>query len=122
MPVWLSVLGVAVVFVGFLGAAVVYLRGSKDKGTIDVLERSNHALTERVTILEKDNGEMKARLGHLERENIDLRAQRPSAEVLAEVRIELLNLAASERTHSGEARALLMAIATTLGEMNDADQ
>lgn len=42
----------AVGVVLFLGAATVFLRGSKDKGTIETLTRNNAALTERVQILE----------------------------------------------------------------------
>lgn len=43
----------AVAVVLFLGAAAVYLRGSKDKGTIETLERNNRAQAERITILEQ---------------------------------------------------------------------
>lgn len=39
--------------VNFLGAAAVYLRGSKDKGTIETLTRSNAALTENNKILDE---------------------------------------------------------------------
>jgi hypothetical protein len=44
----------AIAVVVFLGAATVYLRGSKDKGTIATLTASNAALTERVAVLETD--------------------------------------------------------------------
>ena len=121
MPAWLGTIGGLVGLVVFFGAVVVYLRGSKDKGTIETLERSNHALTERVGLLEKDNGEMKARIGSLERENAALLAQRPSAEVLAEMRHDLTGYIASQRDHNGETRALLMAIAQTIGDRNGSD-
>lgn len=63
----------AIAAVMFVGAAAVYLRGSKDKGTIATLERNNDALTERVEILEKDNGDLKGRVQVVERENEVLR-------------------------------------------------
>jgi hypothetical protein len=44
----------AITFVTFVGAATVYLRGSRDKGTIETLQRNNEALTQRVGILEGD--------------------------------------------------------------------
>lgn len=49
-----SELGPFIIVVGFLGAAAIYLRGSKDSGTIATLSKNNAALTERVTVLEKD--------------------------------------------------------------------
>jgi len=126
MPIWLQVLGVCLVFVTFIGSAVVFLRGSADAGTIKTLEKNNTALTDRVGILEKENAEMKARLALLERENIDLRGQRPSAEVLVEIRSgltsyhdELTDYIDKQRGSNAETHALLMAIATTLGERND---
>lgn len=51
----------AVAVVLFLGAAAVYLRGSKDKGTIETLERNNRALAERIDILESEAREDHAR-------------------------------------------------------------
>jgi hypothetical protein len=47
-------LGIAVV--NFLGAAAVYLRGSRDKGTIETLTRSNVALQENNVILNERVG------------------------------------------------------------------
>lgn len=111
MPVWLSGLAAAVVIVGFLGAAVVFLRGSKDKGTIDTLERSNHALTERVSVLESSETRLTARVSALEKENVALAAQRPSAEVLTEIQKELRVYVKDARNANAETKALLMAIA-----------
>lgn len=87
----MNILGVAelasgaVAVVVFLGATVVYFRGSRDKGTIATLEASNAALTERVEILKSDVADMKSRLDFLEAENAELHRQRPSAEAIAEV-------------------------------------
>lgn len=122
MPIWLQVLGVAVVFVGFLGAATVYLRGSKDAGTITTLKANNEALTARVAILEKSDtekehtiGVLQARLTACERENVSLAAQRPSAEAITDIHA-LLSM------HDKETRALLMAMATSLTELTSDDQ
>lgn len=85
MPAWLNILLGLVVIVGFAGSAIIYLRGSRDKGTIEALERNNRALSERVQILEEDAARCAHRLEVLEKENKDLRAQRPSAKEIAEI-------------------------------------
>lgn len=81
----LGVIGAVVALVVFLGAVVVYFRGSSDKGTIQTLKDSNDALIQRVGILESDNRDLKTRVVALERENAALRAQRPSAAAIAEL-------------------------------------
>lgn len=118
MPTWLNALGICVVLIGFLGAAVVFLRGSRDKGTIETLERSNKALDERVKILESESLRDKAtqardreRIAALEHDKADLVAQRPSAETLADIRAELTSYVTEARHSHAEMRALLMAIA-----------
>ena len=103
MTDWLGTLGGIVVVVVFFGAAVVYIRGSKDKGTITTLERNNAALTARVTLLEASELHIKAeaearatldaakidalnvRVKALEDDNAALRSQRPSAEAIEAV-------------------------------------
>lgn len=50
MPTVLSWLTTGIAVVGFLAAATVYLRGARDKGTIETLQRNNQALLERVDI------------------------------------------------------------------------
>lgn len=129
MPGWLGALGSALGFVVFLGAVVVYLRGSKDKGTIETLERNNQALTERVGLLEAselrhvaNEAALEARVGVLETEKATLQAQRPSAEKIVEIQRDVASLLGLSRTHDSETRALLMAIATTLGERDDSDK
>jgi hypothetical protein len=112
MPAWLSWLAGAVVVVGFLGSVTIYLRGSKDAGTIKTLERSNLALNERVAILESNEARLSARVTLLEHENAELHAQRPSAEMLVDMN-ELL------QHHDTETRPLLMAIAAQLQELTD---
>lgn len=52
----------AIAAVLFLGSAAVYLRGSRDKGTIEALERNNAALTERVGILESTGREDRGKI------------------------------------------------------------
>lgn len=91
----------------FLGAAVVYLRGSRDKGTITTLEASNTSLLQRVGVLEKDLGDARTGLATCQHELAnarveiaELKAQRPSADVLVDIRAELA-------THDTETRAIL---------------
>lgn len=117
MPTWLGVIGALVGIVVFIGSAVQYLRGSKDAGTIKTLEQNNHALTERVTILEagriadrEEKAALTARVESLERENSALVAERPSADVLRDIRSDVRGI----REHEGENRALLIAIAQTI--------
>lgn len=115
-----SLLGVAgivsgvVGFVVFLGAVVVYLRGSRDKGTIATLEKNNEALTERVDLLEAERARDKAamdsmsmRLELLERENTALRQQRPSHEAIAELHSLVEDAAALLATHDAQTMAIL---------------
>lgn len=82
----LTWLPVAISVVIFLGAATVYLRGSKDKGTIQTLSRNNEALSERVGILEKDNTDLHVRVDGLARENETLRSVVTSREEIAALR------------------------------------
>lgn len=119
MPIWLQVLGALVLFVSFVGSAVVFLRGSADKGTIDTLERNNQALSERVGILESNEARLSARVALLERENTALLSQRPSAEVLAVIEHALLEFIPKAQENDAKVVTLLMAIATTLGERDD---
>jgi hypothetical protein len=122
MPPWLSWLLGAIVVVGFLGSVTIYLRGSKDAGTIQTLERSNQALNERVAILEANESRLSARVTLLEHENAELHAQRPSAEMLVEMRSLLEQHVEELRHHDMETRPLLMAIAAQLQELTDARQ
>ncbi len=102
---WLTILGVAIAVTVFLGSAVVFLRGSRDQGTIATLQRSNSALTERVNVLEADaardvieRDRLVARVDALEHENQTLRNVRPSAEVIAEVAERLVSHDEATRT------------------------
>ena len=107
----LGTLGTLFGIVVFLGAAVVYLRGSKDRGTIETLERNNSALNERVGILERDNAEFRARVDSLERENASLLAQRPSADVLAEITDRLTAFVEKSNAYQANTLVLLQTIA-----------
>ena len=113
-----SVLGASAYVIGivvFLGAAVVYLRGSKDKGTIATLEASNRALIERVTVLETNEARLATRVAHLEAENSTLLAQRPSADAIAALARQVADLAEKQVTgvshqltkHDRDVKALL---------------
>lgn len=97
---WLPVLiGIVI----FLGAAAVYLKGSKDKGTIETLSRNNDALMERVALLEKSEAELKARVTVVENENTVLRGlANSSAEIAA-----LSESLSEHHTQAMEAWALL---------------
>lgn len=99
----IGVIGGLVGIVVFLGSVVVFLRGSRDKGTISTLEQNNKALTERVGLLEDSEKRLKAdaqadkirhqaeidalnlRVKALEDDNAALRSQRPSAEAIEAV-------------------------------------
>lgn len=67
--VWLSAIAAVIGIVTFFGAAAFYLRGSKDKGTIQTLETNNHALFERVKILETSESALLIRVKALEDAN-----------------------------------------------------
>lgn len=45
-----TVIGITLPLLSFLGLAAVYLRGSADKGTIESLQRSNAALHEEIEV------------------------------------------------------------------------
>lgn len=88
----LGLIAGAIGIVVFLGSVTVYLRGSRDKGTIATLESSNRALTERVSILEATERRLTEglraagqRLTALETENAELRAQRTDSVVITEM-------------------------------------
>lgn len=107
---WLTILGVGIAAAVFLGSVVVYLRGSRDQGTIATLERSNKALTERVTVLEGEAARSAverdrdaARITALEHENESLRAERPSAEAIA-------NLAVALARHDADLKGMVSAL------------
>lgn len=66
MPAVLQWLGGLVALVLFLGSVVVYLRGSKDKGTIETLERNSKAQSERIGILEAEDERKTEKIKQLE--------------------------------------------------------
>ena len=103
---WLVIIAAAISIVVFAGTIVVYLRGSRDKGTIATLEASNRALTERVVVLESEaardlleRDRLEARVTALEHENTVLAAARPSAEVIADVAAAVVDIKNGIRTH-----------------------
>lgn len=114
MSQWLTLAAAAIGVVVFLGSVVVFLRGSRDQGTIATLERSNHALTERVTVLENDaardlveRDRLTERVAALEHENEALRAQRPSAEAIASLARAVDAIHAFLVNHDREAKTML---------------
>lgn len=107
---WLTILGIAIATAVFFGSVVVYLRGSRDQGTIATLERYGKACEARVTQLEDEQARgliehdrLIARMEVLEQENETLRAERPSAEAIAAL-TDLL------RRHDADAKAMLSAL------------
>lgn len=83
---WLPLLITTVVF---LGAASVYLKGSRDKGTIETLSRNNDALQERVVLLERSETELKTRVSALEGENEVLKGVVTSSTEIAALQVAL---------------------------------
>lgn len=83
---WLSP---AIAAVLFLGAAAVYLRGSRDKGTIATLSANNAALAERVKILEDGEAERSKKLAAIEAENARLTTMVTARDMIAELATEL---------------------------------
>jgi hypothetical protein len=59
-------LTLGITFVLFLGAAAVFLRGSKDKGTIASLSASNASLWEKVRLSDDEAKQLKVRVEVLE--------------------------------------------------------
>jgi hypothetical protein len=119
MPPWLSWLTGAIVVVGFLGSVTIYLRGSKDAGTIKTLERSNKALNERVAILEAGEPDCprgwrcsNTRTPSSTPNGPPPRCS-PTCTTCSERHVEEL------RHHDTETRPLLMAIAAQLQELTD---
>lgn len=116
-----SWIGLGISIVVFLGAAWVYLSGSKDKGTIGTLEANNKALTERVGILERQvldltaqRGTDQGRIAALERENSNLLSLRPSAERLDGIEATAKSIEAKLGEHDTETTRLLDAIITNV--------
>jgi hypothetical protein len=117
MDALLPIAGIVSAFVTlvvFLGAVVVYLRGSKDAGTIKTLETYSAAQDKRITQLEADAARREielaahaARIELLEKENKQLRAERPSAEAIAELQTLVEESAALLAVHDRQTMALL---------------
>lgn len=101
---------------GFFGSVVVFLMGSKDKGTIETLTRSNAALNERVGLLEREKDDMKNRVSVLEAENAGLMAQRPSADAIAALAEQTQHLDGRLNTHDAETKAMIAASTTAVLE------
>ena len=97
---WLGIAGGVISIVVFLGAVTVYLRGSRDKGTIETLTKNNAALSERVRVLEDSEKRLETRLGVVERENAALKLQRPSAEAIEGLLLRVIQ-------HDTETKAML---------------
>lgn len=126
---WLGIAGAVIGVVVFLGAAVSFLRGSRDKGTISTLESSNAALTGRVVILEASEKRLTAellaadithkaevaalnlRLDAMVAEKASLESVRPSSDVLAEVASRVEVTAVRVETIEKEMRRIAQQVA-----------
>jgi hypothetical protein len=93
MPEALDWLPTAVAIVVFLGAAAVYLRGSRDKGTIATLTANNAALTERVGLLEQDKTKLQTEVGSLKQAVTVLEGVANSSDAIASFRVETIEAA-----------------------------
>lgn len=105
-------LPVAVAVVLFLGSTVVYLRGAKDKGTIETLNRSNAALTERVKVLEDAevvriaaDKAKDSRIESLESANTVLQNTVNSSELIIALHADIKTMHTDLTTHHGAAMA-----------------
>jgi hypothetical protein len=103
-----------VALVVFLGAAVVYIRGSRDKGTIATLEASSRAQAGLIDTLKEELAQEKnarerlsVRVSVLERENTSLLAQRPSAEAIAQIGEDVDSMRVELHKHDVDTKALL---------------
>lgn len=129
MPDWVSTIAGYISLVVFVGAVVIYLRGSKDKGTITTLEASNKALTERVSLLEASEKRLTAdaaaakvshkseidamhvRIETLERENERLLLQRPSADLIEDLHRKLEKHDSDLKVYGRDIKRLLEQVA-----------
>jgi hypothetical protein len=112
-----SILGALTGVIGvivFLGAAVVYIRGSKDKGTIATLEASSRAQAGLIETMKEELAQERTarerlaiRVAALERENTSLLAQRPSAEAIAQIAEDVDSLRVALHAHDVSTKALL---------------
>jgi hypothetical protein len=101
-------------FVLFLGMVAAYLRGSRDKGTIATLEANSRAQAGLMDTLKQELAQEKnarerlaTRVTVLERENTSLLAQRPSAEVIAQIGEDVDLLRVQLHKHDVDTKALL---------------
>lgn len=97
----------AITVVSFLGTAAVFLRGSKDKGTIATLTNSNTALTEnnrilndRVTLLEASDTAKGEKLRAQEHTIEVLTNTVNSSALIGELKVEMLRAIAGHHTQA----------------------
>jgi hypothetical protein len=88
MEVWQFVI-TAIGLVSFLGAVVVFLRGSADKGTIESLTRSNDALKVELSLCNAKCDKLETRVKALENENEVLRAAVTHVEEIRQLQIDV---------------------------------
>ena len=88
----LSWLPNAIAAVAFLGAVAVYLRGSRDKGTIESLERSITALEAEREIQARKIRELQIEVTRLDQANRVLENVANSGEVIAAFQTQALEL------------------------------
>lgn len=120
MPI-LDWLPSAVAVVVFLGAATVYLRGSRDKGTIATLTANNTALAQRVDLLEQEKRALTTRVEAVEQANAVLEGVANSSDAIAAFRGEMVGaittLVSSLDTHHQQAMQGISTIHLDLNEL-----
>lgn len=106
----LSNIGAAIAFVVFIGAAVVYVRGSRDKGTIASQASLLTALKDELAHEKGERQKLEVRVAALESENENLRAQRPSAEVLKQISDDVDSMRVELHRHDLEVKSVAKVI------------
>lgn len=90
----LGYIGTAVGLVLFLGAVAVFLAGSRDKGTIESLQRSNAALETELAITNSKCAALETRVKALETENEVLLASVSHSEEIRQLQADVNQLKA----------------------------
>lgn len=111
-------------FVAFLGLVTIYLRGSRDKGTIESQGRSITALETEREILTRQLVEVNAKVTALEQAKEVLEGVANSSQQIADFRAEVITivgaLTGSLTEHHGQAMTGLERIHTDLVALGEA--
>lgn len=85
----ISSLGAITTVIVFIGAALIFLKGSVYKGAIAALESTVSAQEKRIRILEDSDKKNKETIASLKEQNRLLLQQRPSADLISEISLAL---------------------------------